>query len=636
MTTSALDVHRLSRESLRAIAAGNATETDLRLLRSAQRSQLLLVLRALLDHLGEAAPPARHPDGPPSAEAAWQLLCTAQREAPEAVESVLDDPTVMAWALRLLRRLGGTAAPATPSLPLWADLGQFQALAAAAALRARIPAVLRVPAYRGTVWLPGAGVAGPVARRRWSQAEIRVDRDGAVVRGEAADVRLPRRPSMPAPGWRPLRLVRGAASGEAAAGPWLDTVTPYRDFTRYPKSPSRLGERRLHEWEERLVGAYALLDREPTADTLAVRSLARVLVPRPFQSARGGLVASASSVDAFGAITLSLPYDATQTAAVLVHETRHQQLNAVLSLVRLIQVADDRSDGPEPRPRLHYAPWRSDPRPVLGLLHGTFAFSGVARFWRTHRRYVTGAEAQRADFEFAVLREQLREAAVSLVAETGLTEAGRLFVEEVAAQIQEWQEEEVPAVPGRLARDYCLLRRAVWRARHLEVENSAARRLAAAWAAGQPTPGLPPSTLCPRPDRVRLDRFGPLARYRLSAPDRFERDRRQVERSGDPARRAEYAAVAGDTAHAVLRYAEWTAREPQNAEAWIGAALALPEHARGAGAALLLERPEVVAAVCRAVATAQGGTPDPLHLAAWLGGAGAVGSRPAHTIPSGV
>ncbi|MFE0132857.1 HEXXH motif-containing putative peptide modification protein [Streptomyces sp. NPDC059037] len=631
-----LDVHRVSRESLRAIAAGRADEADLMMLRSGQRSQLLLVLRALLDHVDDAARGVWRPGGVPSGQEAWHLLCAAQRQSPEAVETVLTDPAVMAWALRLLRRLGGSAATADSSAPLWADLGQFQAVAAAAALRAGVRAVLRVPAHRGMVWVPGAGVAGPVARRRWSAAEVRVERDGAIVLGELARVRLPRPPPAAAPGWRPLRTLSGCAPrAHGAAGPWLDTVTPYRDFTRYPKSPGRSGERRLRLWEDRLAGAYALLDRESPADAAALRGLVRVLVPRPFRTARGGLVASASSVDAFGSITLSLPYDVTQTAAVLVHETRHQQLNALLGLVPLVQADEDRRGGPEGWRRLYYAPWRSDPRPALGLLHGVFAFAGVARFWRRHRAQVTGVEAQRADFEFAVLREQVREAVAALAADGDLTEAGRLFIDEIAAAVREWQEDDVLAVPGQLARDYCALRRAVWRARHLEVARSAAERCAAAWSAGRQAPALPSATLRPRPDLIRLDTFGPLARYRLSAPDLFARGRRQAEASGDPARLAEYAAIARDAEQAALGYAEWTTRDPQDAEAWIGAALALPREARGAGFAVLLNRPEAVAGVRRAVAAARGGFPDPMRLAAWLADADASGAEdsPVHAWP---
>ncbi|MFD4968801.1 hypothetical protein [Streptomyces sp. NPDC058424] len=184
MTAVPLDVHRVPREPLRVMAAGDTTDADLHLLRSAQRSQLPLTLWALLDRVGEAGRHSRYLGGAAAAQEAWRLLCAIQQDVPEAVETVLGDPTVMAWALRLLRRLGGAAGPQPPAAPLWADLGQFQSPAAAAAVRAQVPAVLRVPVHRGMVWVHGAGVAGPVARRRWSEAEVRVERGGAlVVRG---------------------------------------------------------------------------------------------------------------------------------------------------------------------------------------------------------------------------------------------------------------------------------------------------------------------------------------------------------------------------------------------------------------------------------------------------------------------
>ncbi|WP_158684928.1 aKG-HExxH-type peptide beta-hydroxylase [Streptomyces sp. LaPpAH-108] len=627
MTPRPLDVHRVSLDSLRAMAAGDASETDLALLCSAQRSQLLLILRALLDRGDEAARRTRHRGGVPSGRTAWRLLCAAEEQAPEAVEAVLADPTVMAWALRLLRRLNGAVTGAPSAAPLWADLGQFHALAATAALRAGVPCVLRVPAHRGLVWLPGAGMAGPVARRRWSEAEIRVSEEGAVVQGEDGRIVLDRRLPDPAPHWRPLRTVHGLAPGgrpgERPAGPWLDTVSPYRDFTRYPRSPARSGDRRLPAWEARLAGAYALLGRESPADAAALGALVRTLVPGSLRRAEGGMVASASSLDAFGAVMLSLPHDVTQAASVLVHEARHQQLNALLSMVHLVRVPEDGAEGAGEE-RRYYAPWRSDPRPVKGLLHGVFAFAGVGRFWRTHRSHATGPEAERADFEFAVLREQLAEAVAALLTDDNLTEAGRLFTEEIAAQVSAWQDDEVAAVPAALARHYCALRRAVWRARHLEIPAAEADRLAKAWTAGAAAPALPPSALHARPGLIRPDTFGPLARIRLSAPADFVSRRALADDSGEPPLRAECAAVAGDTEQAAHWFAEWTARDPEDFEAWIGAALAAPAPARerGPGDALLLGRPEAVTGLRRALRAAGGPLPAPADLAAWLAGAG--------------
>ncbi|QDQ12998.1 HEXXH motif domain-containing protein [Streptomyces spectabilis] len=617
MIDGRLDLYRLPEGSLRSIAAGDAGAPELRLLRSAQRSHLLLVLRSLVDHSGVARARPPRVGAVASAESAWRLLAAAQRRDPGAVDVVLADPMVMAWALRLLRRLGGAGRGAAfPAAPLWADVGQLYALAAAAALRAGSEAVVGVPAHRGVVWVPGAGVVGPLSSRRWSGAEVRVAADGAVVRGEGGEVRLPRDLGASAPGWHPLPVLWDAApwSAEPGAALRLDTVTPYRDFEVSPRAPVRVPGRRSALWRERVAGACALLARESPADTARLAALVRVLVPRAFAASTRGQVASSSSPDAFGAVTLSLPYDEAQMAATLVHETRHQQLNALLGLVPLVR--EQEAGGRRP---LYYAPWRSDPRPAHGLLHGVFAFAGVTRFWRLHREFVTGDEARRADFEFAVFRDQVREVATTLLAGGELTAAGRLFVEEIAGAAERWAKEDVLPGPARLAARYCALRRAVWRARHMELDGAAARRAAAARVAGLPAPPLPGSRLRPCPAAIRTDTFGHVVRLHLGTPDAFARRWRKADADRDAVIGAECASVAGDADGAARRYAAWTAAEPHDAEAWIGAVLAGQD--RSAAAALLLDRPEAVAAVRRAMAEQGAEPPAPLELADWLRGA---------------
>ncbi|MGW6454940.1 aKG-HExxH-type peptide beta-hydroxylase [Streptomyces sp. NPDC055078] len=649
MSAGRLQPHRLPEESLRSIATGTADAPELRLLRSAQRSQLLLVLRSLLLRADAVA----HRGRGGSARAAWAVLAAAEERDPGAVDAVIGDPSVMAWALRLLRRLkrlGNEAAEQAPPAPLWADLGQFHSLAAAAALHAGMTVVLRVPAHRGLIWLPGAGVAGPVARRRWSEAEIRIERAGAVVRGELAELKLPRPLPETAEGWQPrvplalapvpdpasvpvpdpapepARDLDSVPARDLASAPVpvpvpvpdtatapapdlglvLDTVSPYRDLTVPLRSPTSVGERRLGLWRERITGARALLARESPAEARAVTELVRTVVPRPSPAVRGAWVASASSADAFGAVALSLPYDDVQAAAVLVHESRHQQLNALFSLVPLLSEPPGGTAAYE----LFYAPWRSDPRPPPGLLHGVHAFAGVAGFWRARRGFATGTEAARAHFEFAVLREQVAEGVAALLASDALTKAGRLFAAEVAGLVGGWRE-EVAAEPARLARHYCALRRALWRVRHREIADADASELADAWRAGRPAPALPPVVLRPRLDAIRTDTFGPLARLRLSAPRAFARP----PRGADAVHGAESAAVAGDAEGALRAYAHWPADDP---EAWIGSALALPAADRPPGADLLLARPETVAAVHTALIALGAYRPDPLRVAAWL------------------
>ncbi|MEO3972564.1 HEXXH motif-containing putative peptide modification protein [Streptomyces sp. CAU 1734] len=756
--------HRLPAASLRAIARGSATAADLRLLRSAQRSRLLLVLRALLTRAdrrsgGTAAAPDRGSGVISSAESAWQLLATVQQHAPDAVDTVIADPSVMSWALRLLRRLRGDT-PAAHA-PLWADLAQFHALAAAAALHAGVPAVVRVPAHRGMIWLPGTGLAGPVSTRRWSRAEIHVPGPGSaptLIRGESAELRLRLPGDPPAPsaaggcsagrafegglgsgpaghdgaggiparpggggssagpvfedglgsgpaghdgaGGIPARPAGGGKSARPAleddprpgsagqdttgdiparpafedgrcCGPghdtparpaledspypvpghptparpaleddprpgprhgtrarpptWhplprlspeglrLDPLTPYRDFGVPLRAPTPLSPSRLAQWRSRVTGAAALLARDVPGEATAVRELVRTLIPRPFPAARGRLVASASSSDAFGAVALSLPYDEVQTAAVLVHETRHQQLNALLGLVPLLE----ETRGGSGAGHLGYSPWRSDPRPPQGVLHGVYAFAGVAGFWRAHREAAGAAGSQRAEFEFAVLREQVREGITGLLAGDALNPAGRSFVGEISALVAEWEDDGVSDEPARLAGHYCAARRAVWRVRHLAIGAADALRLATAWRHGHPPGALPGPVLRPRLEAIRTDTFGPLAWLRLCAPGSFARLSGKTRAEG-----AEWAVVAGDGVRARRRYAAWIAHDPHDPEAWIGSVLALPSRRRDPAAGLLLDRPELVAGVHQAITGGEGEDgpdgPDPLALAGWL------------------
>ncbi|WP_433731951.1 aKG-HExxH-type peptide beta-hydroxylase [Actinoplanes sp. CA-051413] len=38
---------------------------------------------------------------------------------------------------------------------------------------------------------------------------------------------------------------------------------------------------------------------------------------------------------------------------------------------------------------MHHAPWRDNPRPLGGLMHGVYAFFGFAGLWRTSGRQKT-------------------------------------------------------------------------------------------------------------------------------------------------------------------------------------------------------------------------------------------------------
>jgi HEXXH motif-containing protein len=153
---------------------------------------------------------------------------------------------------------------------------------------------------------------------------------------------------------------------------------------------------------------------------------------------RPGAVSS-SSAEAFGAVTMSLPPDPVTCAELLVHEVRHLVLGAVLDLADLT-----RSDDGSP----YYAPWRDDPRPVSGLLQGTYAFFGVAGFWREQRLRESSGRGQ---FEFARWRSGVARAVRTLQASGRLTDTGMEFAAEMARILDGWQREAVPAAAAEQA-----------------------------------------------------------------------------------------------------------------------------------------------------------------------------------------
>src|SRR5262249_37748051 len=152
---------------------------------------------------------------------------------------------------------------------------------------------------------------------------------------------------------------------------------------------------------------------------IAEELAASVTVLTPLPTPASG-VCSATLVDAFGCLFLSLAPDAESVAVTLAHELQHTKLNALMDLFDLLEpVAGER----------FHAPWRDDPRPVVGLLHGTYAFTGVTSFWRRQREHETSAAAELyANTEFARWRVSALRAARTLLGSGRLTTIGRQFV----------------------------------------------------------------------------------------------------------------------------------------------------------------------------------------------------------------
>jgi hypothetical protein len=82
-----------------------------------------------------------------------------------------------------------------------------------------------------------------------------------------------------------------------------------------------------------------------------------------------------------------------------------------------------------------YAPWRDDPRPLNGVLHGIYAFTSVVEFWCARRRQVPEDQAAAADFAFVLRSLQVRAAIDDIASSAPLNEWGGLFLETLSSRL---------------------------------------------------------------------------------------------------------------------------------------------------------------------------------------------------------
>lgn len=599
--------HRLSTACFEDLTHGGGGAAAIAELRAGQRSRLMLLLRALTEFA------SRHPQVPgplPVPREAWELLTRAERRSPSSVERLLLHPPVGAWlsgCLRRLRGIAGNGAQETTAVPLWLETGYLHTVAASAALLAGIDFRIVVGVRDGGVMLPALGF---VDLTGCDSAVAEVSADGAgerTVRAGSHTVPLPSDLTRDARGWHPLRRLHGRHPVHPCS-PYLDDIDPYRDFLR-PAAPARLSEPEARGWQEYFDSAWALVAGQSNVDPAGVADCLISVVPVRYPARTEPF--SASSPEAYGCVLLNSPTDSVTLAASLIHEAQHVKLSALLDLVPLIH------GGLE---EIHYAPWRVDPRPLRGLLHGVYAFLGVTAFWQAHR-HVAADETTRtvAEFEFALRRSQTSHGLRTLWAHAELTALGDRFLRGIEERLATWLTEPVPEVPLRAAEDINLDHRLLYRLHHLSVDPGRTGQWARAWRLGGPAPDTLPTTAL-RASRTAVSARPALLRLRLRDPAGFALLREKPEErpfeGADAPPRADLDWAAGDTAAALRGYRDRLAERPDDLPAWSGLALAMPP---GPARDALLDCPEVVLAVHRVLRDPVYGGPDPVALAHWIG-----------------
>ncbi|MEU4679283.1 HEXXH motif domain-containing protein [Micromonospora sp. NPDC023737] len=429
-------VHHLPLSVLDELAAGRGGVAAIERLRAAQSSKTLLLVRTLVLLSHET----RHPDRK-AVETAYRFLIGLR---PEERAAALGHPPVAAWAFGTATRLRhGDPGATYPAL--------LAAVAVAAAVRAGIDASFDVPlapTTAGRLHLPGLGtvLVPPHATRAHvrclggrAQAHCAGERvmiDG----GWTTD-----------PRWRPVPRLDLAHDG-LRLSLLVDTPTWWHVPAAGAGHPLGGLVTDAHQWRHRLGEAWQILvdGHRPVAEEVSAAMRAVVPIPAPRAGARSG-----TYHHAFGSIAMSMPPAALPAAVMLAHEVQHLKLAAVTDMFALV----------EPGPtELFYAPWRPDPRPLAGLLHGAYAHLAVADFWRRQARMTpVPGHRHHALVQFARWAAATSATVQVLDAQQRLTTLGTRFVRRMADVLESWATEAVPPEAAAAARRLLTAHRARWR-----------------------------------------------------------------------------------------------------------------------------------------------------------------------------
>lgn len=420
-----------------ALAAGGGDERAMRLLVRAQQVKHLALLRMVV----ATAERVRHPRAKEFARA-YDLIADAQLDRPADIESLLRHPPIGTWAIQALRDLRSGVI---------VDHSYLAALAAAAAVLTHSDCEVEVPLHDRSLFLPFLGrVLFPLTDPP-NTVIVRSCRDGVDILAAGTDVPIPANPRLDGDGWQGIRRLTVCAKGTTTSF-LLDDLDPYRFPGR--RTAARLDITELGYWQRMLSDAWALLVDHHPETAAEVATGMTVLVPL---RAGPGHDVSATSQHSFGAIALSRPSHGCSFAATFAHERQHAKLSALLDLIPLIG---------DPGRKRWYAPWRDDPRPLGALLQGAYAHLGIAGFWRRQRLLNQSEMPRCAHVEFARWRDGTRDVVSTLQASGTLTRLGARFVAGMAATLDAWRAEPVPAAAAQQARTAAQQHRAAWQLRN--------------------------------------------------------------------------------------------------------------------------------------------------------------------------
>jgi HEXXH motif-containing protein len=428
--------HRLEPDLFEGLASGAGGRAAIEVLRSAQLSKHLMLITELVRHW---------PGSEGERDAVTDALDRARQRDPASFGDVMSRPLVGAWAAIVNRAV--VRAAASPD-----DFGHLAGWAMAACAAAGVDASATVPIRDGEVLVPGLGAAGvgdaTAAELVATGGRLEVRTGNGAVAAEPGGA-----------GWRPVRDLE-AATGGLTIRVGLDDLDPYRHGYHAPPAP-RLPETEVDRWRALLQDAWQLLAEHVPGRAEELAAGLRTLVPLVGKESDGAL--SATLRHAFGLFGLTRPPSAVDFAVTLVHEFQHSKLSAILDLMPLSDPADRRR---------YFAPWRTDPRPLAGLLQGVYAFVGVADTWGTLRS--VDAVAAVAEAQFAEARLQVDRGLTAVEESGGLTPDGEALISRLRTTTDALLAEPLPAATIAAAE-----RALAWTRERWEERNGMADRVTA-------------------------------------------------------------------------------------------------------------------------------------------------------------
>jgi uncharacterized protein len=371
------------------LAAGFGSAEAVRVL-ARNQAEIGRTLLALLAHEG--------PQHDRRFAESWDLLVAASAQSPAGVARLFAHPYLRAWAVPLVRHLrDGDASEA--------DLHHLEALAASAAVHAGLDVRVPLPVRDGVAPLPTFGSITGGTDRIWLHAATAVQQvDQPTHSVDAAGLRLA-----------------------------IEDTDPYRAC--HGQIAQRLDPPAVARWSAALSDALGYLDAYLPEFAPTLRAGLTTLVP--LRPTADGSLRSSTARDAFGAVGLALPQDPTLLPLLLVHEFQHVKLGALLDMAELYDATDT---------ALYHTRWRTDPRPLEGLLQGTYAHLAVTAFWRVRRTQLTGVARREAEANFARWREATAEALDTLTHSGSLTGLGVRLARSLGETLEPWLAE--PVGPG--------------------------------------------------------------------------------------------------------------------------------------------------------------------------------------------